>query len=213
MGGLVDKRIDPSRVTTNSQYNGTAYDPALANGEAIIIPDIYYLDGSIGMSYNTSFGKEQANSLFLGVALHHINRPKNSFYKDPAIELALKYVFSAGVKFNINEYTYFTLQADPSIQGSAQEIIGGALYSYKLGDEPANSPYTLHVGGFLRWKDALIPVVKLDMHSLSAALSYDVNISELKTASQGRGGFELSITYIGFLDHENARYRMLCPKF
>jgi hypothetical protein len=72
----------------------------------------------------------------------------------------------------------------------------------------------LHVGGFLRWKDAFIPVVKVDMRSLSVALSYDVNVSQLKTASQGRGGFELSLSYIGFL-HRNdaARDEVMCPRF
>ncbi len=38
MGGLVQKTIDLSKVTTNSQYNGTAYDPALPNGETILYP-------------------------------------------------------------------------------------------------------------------------------------------------------------------------------
>ncbi|HEX9511962.1 MAG TPA: PorP/SprF family type IX secretion system membrane protein [Puia sp.] len=213
MGGIVSKTIDLSKVTTNSQYNGTAYDPALPNGETLITPNVLYWDGSLGMSFNTSFGKDQGNTMFIGAALHHLNRPKNSFYKNPAIELDPKYVFSAGMKLIINDYAWFTLQADHSRQGSSQETIGGALYSYILGDDPANSGYTLHLGGFLRWKDALIPVVKLDMNALSVALSYDVNVSELKTVSQGRGGVELSISYIGFLDRENAKFRLLCPKF
>jgi hypothetical protein len=52
------------------------------------------------------------------------------------------------------------------------------------------------------------------MLPLSVALSYDVNISALKTVSQGQGGFELSISYIGFLDRENSsKYKMLCPHF
>jgi hypothetical protein len=34
-------------------------------------------------------------------------------------------------------------------------------------------------------------------HHLSIGLSYDVNISKLTTASQFRGGFELSLSYIG----------------
>ena len=145
--------------------------------------------------------------------MHHVNRPKNSFYKSPAIELDPKYVFSAGMKMIVNENTYFTLQADHTRQGSAQETIGGALYSYKLGDDPENSTNIVSFGGFLRWKDALIPVIKLEMNALAVSLSYDVNVSQLKTASQGRGGVELSISYIGFLDRENVKYRILCPKF
>jgi type IX secretion system PorP/SprF family membrane protein len=213
MGGLVEKTLDLSKVTTNSQYNGTAYDPALPNGETILTPSVRYLDGSLGISFNTAFGEDNQNTLFAGFSYQHLNRPKNSFYKNPTIELDPKYVFSAGVKSIINDYTYFTIQADHSRQGTAQETIAGVLYSYKLGDDPENSVYTLHLGGFLRWKDAFIPVLKVEMNALAVGLSYDANVSPLKTGSQGVGGFELSISYIGFLDRENAKFRLLCPKF
>ena len=213
MGGLVQKAIDLSKVTTNSQYNGTAYDPALPDGETLVTPNVHYWDGSIGMSFNSTFGKDQEHSLFLGAALHHLNRPKNSFYKNPTIELDPKYVFSAGMKLTINDATYFTLQADHSRQSSAHETIGGVLYSYRLGNDPVNSEYTFSLGGLLRWKDAFIPVLKVDMHAIAIALSYDVNVSELKTVSQSRGGFELSISYIGLLDHANSKYSIPDPRF
>jgi type IX secretion system PorP/SprF family membrane protein len=213
MGGLVEKTVDRTKITTNSQYNGTAYDPALPDGEPILTPNVFYLDGSLGISFNTTFGENNANTMYAGFAYHHLNRPKNSFYKNPSIELDPKFVFSGGVKSIINDYTYFTIQADYSKQGSYQEAIGSVLYSYKVGDDQPNSPYTLTVGAMLRWKDAIIPVLKLEMNSFTAALSYDVNVSELKTVSQGRGGFELSISYIGFLEHESAIFRTLCPKF
>jgi hypothetical protein len=45
-------------------------------------------------------------------------------------------------------------------------------------------------------------------------LSYDVNVSQLETVSQGRGGVELSISFIGFLDRDNsAKNKVLCPRF
>ncbi len=214
MGGMIRKNIDISKMTTNNQYNGGAYDPTLPTGELLNVPNFTTWDASTGISFNTSFGENNLNMLFVGVAYHHLNRPKNSFYRDPKIELNPKYVFSAGVKFNIDEYTYFTLQADHSTQGSFNETIGGALYSYKLGGDPENPAFTLHGGAFLRWKDALIPVVKMDMNSLSIAISYDVNVSQLRTASQARGGFELSIVRIGFLDRDNSsRDKVLCPRF
>ena len=213
IGGLVEKTIDLSKVTTNSQYNGTAYDPALPNGETILTPNVHYWDGGLGLSFNSSFGQDQANTLFFGASMFHLNRPKNSFYKNPTVELEPKYVFSGGLKLAINDFTTFSIQADHSRQGSATESIGGILYSYKLGDDPTNSTYAFNLGGFLRWGDAFIPVLKLDMNALAVSISYDVNVSQLKTASQSRGGFELSISYIGFLDRENSKGRILCPKF
>lgn len=213
MGGLVEKTLDLSKVTTNSQYNGTAYDPALPNGETILSPNVHYLDGSLGVSFNTAYGEDNHNTLYAGFAYHHLNRPKNSFYKNPTVELDPKIVVSAGTKTILNDYSYFTFHADFSQQGPAQEIIGGVLYSYKLGDDPDNYPYTFSLGGFFRWKDALIPVIRLETNSLCISLSYDVNTSQLNTVSYARGGFELSLSYIGFLDRESSKGQMRSPRF
>ncbi|HTE26258.1 type IX secretion system membrane protein PorP/SprF, partial [Flavitalea sp.] len=214
MGGMIRKSIDMSKMTTDNQYGPGGYDPTLPTGEMFIAPNFTTWDASAGLSFNTTFGTGQVNSLFVGGAYHHLNRPKNSFYRNPEIELNAKYVFSAGVKLNVDDYSYFNLQADYSLQGSHTETIAGALYSYKLGDNPDNPLYTVHAGGFLRWKDAVIPVIKVDRYPLSVAMSYDVNISPLKTASMGRGGIELSVSYIGFIKRDNSsQYKMLCPKF
>jgi type IX secretion system PorP/SprF family membrane protein len=214
MGGLVQKKIDYSKITTDNQYGGGGFDPTAPNGEYFPNVNLNYFDAAFGASFNTAFGSDLQNTMFVGAAYHHFNRPKNSFYRNAKIELNPKYVFSAGLRFHIDEYTYFTLQADQSIQGPFSETIGGALYSYKLGSDPDAPLYTVHAGAFLRWKDALIPVIKVDVQPVSVAISYDVNVSQLKTASQSRGGFELSVTYIGFLDRYNStRDKVLCPRF
>jgi type IX secretion system PorP/SprF family membrane protein len=212
MGGLVEKMIDRSKITTNNQFDGNAYNPSLSDGETFPTPDIKYFDGSFGMSFNTTFGEDQLNSLYFGAAYHHFNRPRNSFYQD-ASELDPKYVYSVGVKFSIDDDSYMTIQADHSKQGSASETIGGVMYSMKLG-EGDPPPYVLSLGTYLRWGDALIPVIKMEMNNLAIAVSYDVNVSELKTVSEGRGGIELSISYIGFNDKpSSSKLKMLCPHF
>jgi type IX secretion system PorP/SprF family membrane protein len=211
MGGLVAKTLDLSKVTTNSQYNGTAYDPALPNGETILSPNVHYLDGALGISFNTAFGTDNKNTMYVGASYYHLNRPKNSFYQNPAVELDPKVVFSAGVKAIINDYTWFSIEADHSQQGSSVETIGGVMVSYKLGDDNEKTPYVFNLGAFIRLGDAIIPVIKLEMNSFTVGLSYDANISQLSAATQGVGGFELSLSYIGILEHENPRY--LCPKF
>jgi type IX secretion system PorP/SprF family membrane protein len=214
MGGYVEKRIDISKITTNSQFDGAAFNPSLASGETFPSPDIHYWDGSVGMSYNSSFGRDDRNSMFVGIAYHHLNRPMNSFYQNTAVELQPKWVVSGGAKFILDERSSLTVQADYSSQGAARETIGGLMYGYNLGDFTDDSKYMLGIGAFMRVGDAFIPVIKLDMLPLSMAISYDVNISTLNTVSQGQGGFELSISYIGFLDRANsAKNKILCPRF
>ncbi|HEX8461490.1 MAG TPA: PorP/SprF family type IX secretion system membrane protein [Segetibacter sp.] len=215
MGGVVQRRIDRSKMTTNNHYDGNGYNPGLADGEAFTSPNFSYLDGSVGMTYNAQMSADKPNNnFFVGVAYHHLNRPKNSFYQNPAIELSPKFVYSAGMRFDMGETSYLTLQADHSRQGPSVETIGGAMYSFKIGEDYEHPDYTLHFGGYLRLEDAFIPVVKLDYNPFSFAFSYDVNVSTLKAASLGKGGLELSVTYIGFFDRDNSsKNAVACPKF
>jgi len=214
MGGYVQRRIDRSKITTNNEYDGNGYNPSLGDGETLTKFSYHYWDGSIGLSFNSSIAGSSTDYYFIGAAYHHFNRPKNSFYQDPPVELNPKLVFSGGVRLSVNEVSYITLQSDFSKQGDYSETIGGMTYSRKIGDDYTNPLYTLHFGGYLRWKDAFIPVVQLDYEPFSVAFSYDVNISQLKAASQYRGGFEVSFTYAGFLDRDNStKNAVLCPKF
>ena len=213
MGGLVRKSVDVSRMTTDQQYMGN-FNPGLATGENMSNPAYNSWDASVGISFNTAFGTDNGSSLYLGWAMHHLNRPRNSFYRNVGFGLDPKYVFSAGVKFRVTEFTSFTLQADQSLQGPLRETIAGVLYSFNLGEDPETAAYTVHGGGFLRWGDALIPVIKLDKRPISVGISYDINISPLKTVSQGRGGFELSFSWVGFLEKlGSSREKVLCPRF
>lgn len=214
MGGYVQRRIDRSKITTNNEYDGSGYNPSLGDGETLTKFSYHYWDGSVGLSFNSSIGGSTTDYYFIGAAYHHFNRPKNSFYRNPPVELNPKLVFSGGVRLSVNEVSYITLQSDVSKQGDYSETIGGITYSRKIGEDYTNPMYTIHFGGYLRWKDAFIPVVQLDYNPFSVAFSYDVNISELKAASQYQGGFEVSFTYAGFLDRNNStKNAVLCPKF
>lgn len=208
MGGPVQRSFDRTRMTTNTQYDGGG------DGETFIQPRYTYFDAAVGMSFNTQLNANPDNNMFAGLALHHFNKPKNSFYRDAAAELQPKWVASAGVRFSVTPASYLTLQADHSVQGGFRETIGGALYGIKLGEELDNPLYTLHGGAFLRWNDAILPVVRIDYTPFSVSLSYDVNISKLKTSSYGRGGFEMSLSYTGFFDRDNSSLNAVyCPRF
>ena len=209
MAGAVQHRIDRSKITTNSQYDG------LGDGENFPSTQYTYLDGAVGMSFNTQLNDNIDNNMFVGLAYHHFNKPKNSFYRASAIELQPKWVASAGVKFSVTTLSYLTLQADYTQQGSFSETVAGAMYGVKLGEDSDRPAYTVHAGTFLRWNDALIPVLKIDYTPFSVSLSYDINISTLKTSSLGRGGFEMGVSYIGFLERRNSSSinSILCPRF
>ena len=214
MGGYVQRSIDRSKMTTNSQFDGTNYNSSASTGETFAKSSYSYYDGTAGISFNEQIGDNADNNLYLGLAYHHFNKAKKlSFYSDYKSEMTPKWVASGGVRMNLDDYTYITVEADYSKQGPNKEIIGGVLYSRRL-DDADNAKYLIHGGAYMRVNDAIIPVVKVESKPIAVALSYDVNISGLKQVSTGRGGFELSLTYQKFLDKYNSSMNATkCPKF
>lgn len=214
MGGMVRRSFDRSKVTTNNQFNGIAYDPGLSDGENFNATSYSYWDVSTGMSYNGQLSHNENDNFYLGLAYHHFNKPRNiSFYSDKSIEMSPKWVASAGTRFGMTDYSFFTVESDFTRQGAYSEFMAGALYTWKL-DQQEFSRYALHLGAYLRWKDALIPTARIDIDKMSISVSYDANISALKTASSGRGGFEISLSYQKQSNRENSsRSYIRCPQF
>lgn len=209
MGGVVNRSFDRSKITTDNTYtNGT-------DGENTVIPNYTYLDGSVGLSYNSNLTDDPEDNYYLGIAYHHFAKSKNTFFRDPTVQLNPKWVGSAGFRFGVTEFSYVTIQADYSMQKKYEEVVGGVMYGMKIGPEVENPNYVLHGGAFLRWNDAFIPVIKVDYSGFSFAFSYDVNISKLRPASLGRGGFEFSVSYIGFSKNRNnsSLDAVRCPRF
>jgi type IX secretion system PorP/SprF family membrane protein len=194
MGGIVQRSLDRSKITTNSQYDG------LGDGETFGQSNFSYLDGGVGVSYNSALTNNPHINFYMGAAYHHFNKPKNSFYNDPNFELKPKMVLSGGIKMCITDYSFLSIHANHSKQGGFTESIGGATYGVNIGPYPDQPDYTIQGGAFLRWNDALVPVIMVDYAPFSVSMSYDVNLSKLKPSSYGRGGFELSLIYTGFLN-------------
>jgi type IX secretion system PorP/SprF family membrane protein len=211
MGGLVSRRLDFSKVTTNNQYDGFSYNGSLPTGE-VFNANYSFLDMTVGMSLSTTLGSEEQHNIFGGIAYHHFNKPVHSFYQ--SITHLPKWVLSGGLKLNIDVMNYITFHGDYSKQGPHQMAIAGAMYSRRVGDEDLPS-HTVHLGAYYRYRDALIPVVKMDWYPLSIAFSYDINVSQLKPATAGRGGLEVSLSYITYLkETDNSSIeKVKCPRF
>jgi len=208
MGGLVQRRFDRSKMTTNNQYdNGN-------DGEGLMASQYSYWDGSAGLSFHTELGENASNNLVIGAAVHHLNKPRTSFYQSSGMSLDPKFVFSADLKMDVNQFGSVTIYTDFIKQGSYSQAIGGVFYGMKIGALAENPDYILHGGLFMRWGDAVIPTIKLDYKPFAVAVSYDINLSKLSPASNGMGGFEMSATYTGFLDKLNTSFEALkCPRF
>lgn len=214
--GYIQRSFDPSKMTTNSQYQQGMYNPSLPTGEEGATPKLNYWDIGGGINFSSGGGENNAFTYFVGVAGYHLIKPKASFYNSDLVRLETRWNVSAGLNYRINDNWGIIAQASYTMQGESTEIIGGGLISWK--NPPQNdedSPlYVFYLGAFYRNADAVIPVVKLDYKRYSFGISYDINVSNLSTASNFRGGMELSLVKTGlFKDPRWQKSRTVCPHF
>ncbi|HEX2607076.1 MAG TPA: PorP/SprF family type IX secretion system membrane protein [Flavisolibacter sp.] len=208
MGGLVQRSLDRSRISTTSSYEGRG------DGENNLQSQYSYFDGSVGTSLNAQIGENEENNLVLGVAYHHFNKPRNSFYNNENIIVQPKWVYSADLKMALNETSFVSFHNDHVRQGTYSETISGFLYGLKVGGYSESPEYIIKAGAFMRWQDAVIPVIQIDYKPFTVSLSYDVTVSRLSKFSYGQGGYELALRFTGFLDRDNSSANaVLCPRF
>ena len=115
----------------------------------------------------------------------------------------------AGTYFPIGENNTLHLSALQSFQGGSTEtLLGGAFQLVaKNGSE---QPASVYVGSWIRLNDAIIPYIGLEFAGIRLGATYDINTSALKTATQGQGGFEISLIYI---NKSTDTKPLNCPKF
>ena len=167
-----------------------------------------FIDINAGILYSGS--TTDKNNFYFGVSLYHINRPKQSFVGGSYV-LNPRATIHAGTYFPLgsNGVTTLHLSGVQTFQGGASEtVIGGAVQFMANPDD--EKPTSLYVGSWLRFKDAIIPYVGLEFGDVRLGMTYDVNNSSLKVASERQGGIEISLVYVFRKDTDKP---LNCPKF
>lgn len=217
MAGAVSSQYDPSQLKWGDQYVNGQYDPSNPTRQLLNRTGKNFMDLSAGISLTSPFPVAEEASFYIGVGLFHINKPVSGFELNSLSETRLdrKWALNAGMVIPTSESQRINLFSDFFLQGGHRSFMAGAFYTNDLmtyyEDEDKTS---ISFGASYRWDDAFIPVIRLDHHHFSFGLSYDVNISKLKTASMYRGGFELTLNYRSFLTNRNENaVKMRCPSF
>lgn len=206
MGGFAQRSIKLDGLQWGNQYDGTAYNAALPTGETSTANSFTFVDLGAGVQY--SFGNSEmyisannARKVNIGVAVFHPHQPTYSFYGASDQKLSMKLVLHGDAALGVKNTN---LVLKPSyivfIQGATKEITPGLTFQYILQEGSKytgnKKPAAFSLGAYYRMKDAFIGVAKFEYSNYSIGLSYDVNLSKLKTVSKAKGGFEISLRYI-----------------
>jgi len=193
--GSINRRFNMDGLTFENQYNGDVFDPNLDPRENFQNTSKTFLDFGTGLNYY--FQSESGFDLNIGGALFHLSKPDQSFFNQTSATLPFRMTGHLAGKAPLNPKMDLKFRLLGQFQGPYQEFLLGSALLYKLNDSRGKA-MSLSLGTNFRYageSDAIIPTVGFQYLSWYAELSYDINISQFKQATNGAGGPELALIY------------------
>jgi type IX secretion system PorP/SprF family membrane protein len=207
--GWANKRIDQTKLTFPSQFNGIFFDNTIDPGVIFVNNNVSYFDMQVGMNY--AYFPNDNTYINAGYSIHHVNRPQETFFSESpdSSRIPMRHIafINALLKVNdrviINPNAYFTTQA------KSHELMIGMNANYDLG---GGGEKQLIAGLYYRPGDAIIPMVGFEISNIRFTFSYDVTSSGLKNFNNSQGAQEFNLMKKGFYPNSGDR-QVLCPSF
>jgi len=230
--GIAGRTIDYLNFRYGNQANGDGvFDPDLQSFESYGRDRFLFADMSAGILWFSVFDKR--NSAYVGGAYSHLNRANMSFNlndQSTVVNIYPKYTIHAGGEIGTRGPISIIPGVVTFFQGPSWQVNGGSSIRFNLHSGPFDeSSFQVgtwaRVASFVDWGanqglatptnvtyglDALILSMRFDWRQFGLGFSYDVNMSELKAASNGNGAFEFSLIYT--ICGPEKRH-VFCPKF
>nr|WP_294903410.1 PorP/SprF family type IX secretion system membrane protein [uncultured Lacibacter sp.] len=211
--GYASKRIDITKFTFDNQWNGKIFDAGAPTGEALLTnPNASYFDLQVGMNY--AYFPTENTYINAGVSVHHINKPKETFFSNGTNEVPRRYIGFLNGSFKVNDDWIVNPNAYFSSQARANETVFGANLAYNvMGD----GSMVLFGGAYYRWNDAAVAMVGIEWKDIRFTFTYDATTSNLSRYNSAYGAYEFSLIKNGYYNEyfgdKSQRRQSLCPRF
>lgn len=186
-----NRLLNSERFQFQSQFGSLGFLRSLPSNDPITILKRNYInvDGGVHYSYeNSKWG------MHTGIGIFHASKPNQTAFEngkyslDPRIALQ----FSVFKKYSGGSEVH--LLSFYQNQGVNKVASLGALYRLRIpGTHPVNK---INLGLFKRFKDSIYPMFGLEGETWTAALSYDVITSDLKTYYNSVQSVEISFAWM-----------------
>jgi type IX secretion system PorP/SprF family membrane protein len=188
-----------SNLTWDNQWTGTQFSDEISSNESIFGQNltISKFDVSAGIHWYAYLNK--TTKMSMGLAGHHLTKQKINFLGEDD-KLFRKLTFHG--QFDIKQENS-NLSIVPAWygfwQGPNLEFVAGSNFRYLLRGASRHTGYfneiTGSLGTYYRFGDALIFNLIFDLSGFAFGGSYDLNVSNLNSATNGVGGFEVFLRY------------------
>lgn len=211
--GFFQRSIDFGGLQWGNQYDGMYYDPTISSGEMQGSQAFTKYDLGAGMvwTYNNTGGDIHVTdnhdlNFHAGFSVFHITTPKYSFLNTNE-QLYMKFVLHGGGVISLGDTK---MALCPSFfyyrQGPAQEIYFGTMLRTLLTQDSKFTGFknasAIYFGMYYRTRDAFTARLLYEYAGWGFGISYDINTSSLKAATNTRGGLELCLRLVTSLSNK-----------
>ncbi len=209
-GGVMQRSLDFSKLYWGTQYDPTSSsgyntalpaDKAIGSGSSNLIRPDLGVGGIYTYKKNERYmsGGDQLD-FTLGASVFHVTQPKYSYLGDDEKLYVRTVIHGNGIIGIPNTRLAVAPGFAIMKQGPNQEIYLGTLFRYMLREDSKYTGFvkgaSFSAGGYYRNKDAFVGMALFEFSSYGIGVSYDFNVSGLKTVSSGRGGFEITLRFL-----------------
>ena len=188
------------------QFSGTDFNTSISNGENFSKSTLNYFDMNMGILEQSTFTPMVSN--MIGFSVFHLAEPNESFLGH-TVRLSDRFVVHDGLRIKATKNFYVCPNFIFMYQDKAQEINLGSAFEYHMPGPKTET--VLSIGIWDRLGDAAIITGGVEYYKVRLMAAYDINYSELKPATNGRGAFEISIIYTGIIKPKSLNYPILVP--
>ena len=203
---FVQKSFDDDASTFYDQFDELTHGAGFATTENFQQGSYFFFDYNFGLYWKSSFSKRVAAQG--GFSVWHVSQPQEYFIVDDEdFYLPMRYVFDAGAqvfvdrkyKVSVSPDVLYQRQGGFGEQDFQEILVGGSVgYHFNSGFRTNSS---MHVGARYRVSpantDGLVVLGQVEFRNLRIGGAYDINLSELTESTDTRGGFEVSLVYMG----------------
>jgi type IX secretion system PorP/SprF family membrane protein len=208
--GWANKRIDQSKLTFPDQFDGKFFDNTLPTSVQLLNNSVSYFDMQAGLNY--AYFPTKDIYINAGYSIQHVNHPKETFFDDSdSSRLALRHIGFINGIFKMSDMVIISPAAYYTTMAGASEFVLGMNAAYNLSGDGDKQIFG---GLFYRYRDAVIPMIGLQISNVMFTFSYDVTTSSLKNFNHSLGAEEFNVLKKGFYNQFNGnKQETLCPVF
>lgn len=186
-----NRRIDYSEISFDQQFTSGGFVLSLPNGEMALQSMKPFFSVGAGILFRS---QDESSGTFvdIGFSGYHFNKPQQTFIKDSAQFLPLRWSGQLSFQKYMNEASYLQVQGLYHNQSSVDYLMAGVSFARLFGTENKGQ-----IGGgcWFRTGESFIPHVFFEHSGLRLGVSYDLLYNGLKSSRIPTNAIEFSLQW------------------